>query len=214
GAGSREPQPDLTARVPWRRPDRQFITDRVLAVDQNRLSGLDHWQDAVAIREAALNISLRWARIADLVLGSREKVFGIGKGRHPESAYQHRIPADVIGMQVGAQNDIDFLRPHAGCAQAVQEGDIKLMEAGKARSVLVIACTAVQQNGVAPGADQPGLDAADQPVVARRVMMWHQPVEMARQHLPLETIEIVFRRSAGEANLLLDPDYRHVSDRP
>src|SRR5262245_60142278 len=34
------------------------------------------------------------------------------------------------------------------------------------------------------------------------------------QHLPLETVEIVFRRSAGEANLLLYPDYRHVSDRP
>src|SRR5262249_24592524 len=83
--GSREPQHDMPARVPWRRHDRQVIIDRVLAVDQNRLAGLDYWQDAVAIREAALNISLRWARIADLVLGSREKVFGIGKGRHPES---------------------------------------------------------------------------------------------------------------------------------
>src|SRR6516225_928078 len=53
--GSREPQHDMTARVPWRRHDRQVIIDRVLAVDQNRLASLNHWQDAVAIREAALN---------------------------------------------------------------------------------------------------------------------------------------------------------------
>jgi hypothetical protein len=120
-------------------------------------------------------------------------------------------------MQVGAQDaqdGIDLLRLHAGCAQAVQERDIELMEAGKARSVLVVAGTAVQQHGVATGADQPGMDAADQTVFARRLMMRHQPVEMACQHLPLETVEIVFRRSAGEANLLLYPDYRHVSDRP
>src|SRR5262249_32823829 len=117
-------------------------------------------------------------------------------------------------MQVGAQDGIDLLRLHAGCAQAVQERHIELMEAGKALSVLVVASTAVQQHGVATGADQPGMDAADQPVFARRIMMRHQPVEMACQHLPLETVEIVFRRSAGEANLLLYPDYRHVSDRP
>src|SRR5262249_4537755 len=57
-------------------------------------------------------------------------------------------------------------------------------------------------------------ETEDRGVFGRKEMRRSQPVEMACQHLPLETVEIVFRRSAGEANLLLYPDYRHVSDRP
>src|SRR5262249_47046107 len=86
--GIGEPQRDMTARVPGRRHDRQAIIDRVLAVDQNRLAGLDYWQDAVAICEAAVELRLRSgipARIADLVLGSRTKVFGVRNVGSPTS---------------------------------------------------------------------------------------------------------------------------------
>src|SRR5262249_62078515 len=76
------------------------------------------------------------------------------------------------------------------------------------------AATGANRQGGAPGGDHQGWAAAAKRVVGGRILMRPQPLEMARQHLPLETIEIVFRRSAGEANLLLDPDYRHVSDRP
>jgi hypothetical protein len=78
----------------------------------------------------------------------------------------------------------------------------------------VVAGTAIEQDRVAVGADQPGMDAGDQPIVAGRIMMRHQPVEMLRQHVAIETIEILFWRPAGEAKLLLDAGHRHVSDRP
>src|SRR5262245_62444579 len=61
-----QPQRNMARRVAGCRDDRQAVFDRMVAVDQNRLTSLDDRQDAVAIGTAALKVGVR-RRIASRI---------------------------------------------------------------------------------------------------------------------------------------------------
>jgi hypothetical protein len=117
-------------------------------------------------------------------------------------------------MQVRAQDDVDLLGLDAGGTQAGEIGCVELVEAGEARPLLVIAGAAVDQDRVAWRADQPGMYAADQPVVLNRIVIGHQPAEMRLDQAALEADQIFFGRNAGEAELLLHARDAHFADGP
>ena len=73
---------DVAGRVPGRGLDQHRVVDRVRAVEQHGLAGLDHRQHAVAIGAAALRVGVRRrvaTRIAVFVLGAGEQVPGVRK---------------------------------------------------------------------------------------------------------------------------------------
>ena len=199
------------------RLDHHRIVDRVRAVEQNRLPGLDHRQHAVAVGAAALRVGVRRGvatRIAVFVLGPGEQILGVRKGRDPAPVTQHRVPADVIGVQMGAEHDVDVLRRGAGLTQAREIRRVAPVEARQARPLLVIAAAAVEQDRVPIGADEPGVHAGDEPIVLGRVVMRYQPRQVPPQQLALEAGEILLGREAGESNLLLHARDAHRADGP
>ena len=56
-----------------------------------------------------------------LVFLAADQVAGVGKSRHPLVAVQHRIPADMIDMQMGADDRIDPLARKARFGDVLQE---------------------------------------------------------------------------------------------
>ena len=208
---------DMARRVAGGGLDQHRVVDRVRAVEQHRLAGLDHRQHAVAIGAAALRVGVRRGvatRIAVFVLGTGEQILGVRKGRDPAAVTQHRVPADVIGVQMGAEHDVDVFRRGAGLTQAREIRRVALVEARQPRPLLVIATAAVEQDRVAIGADEPGVHAGDQPIVLGRVVMRYQPRQMPLQQLALEASEILLGREAGEPDLLLHARDAHRADGP
>jgi hypothetical protein len=67
----------------------------------------------------------------------------------------------MIGMQMCAEHDVDVLGRDAGGVQARQIGCVELMEAGEAGTLLVIAGTAVDQDGVPRRSHQPRMHRRD-----------------------------------------------------
>ena len=82
------------------------------------LAGLDHRQHAVI--DAAVGIFgallVQLGPEAELRLG--ENVARIGKRRHPAAVDQARVPADMIGMQMGTHHEIDVVALGLICRRA------------------------------------------------------------------------------------------------
>jgi len=50
------------------------------------------------------------------MLGTRENITGLGEGGHPPVAVPNGMPADMIDLQMGRQNMLDFFRLNARLA--------------------------------------------------------------------------------------------------
>ena len=62
-----------------------------------------------------------------LELDAAHQVTRIGEGRDPASLYQHRVPADVIDMEMGADRRVDRLACIAGRRQISEKGRLQLV---------------------------------------------------------------------------------------
>ena len=68
--------------------------------------------------------------VIDLALG--ENVSGVRKGRYPAPVDQARVPSTVIGVKVGAEHEIDILRPGPGRGEPGQPGSFGAVVPGQA----------------------------------------------------------------------------------
>ena len=89
------------------------------------------------------------------ILGAGIKVFGVGERRHPAAVTQHRVPADMVGMQMRTEHHVDVFRRGAGGSQAIKVRRILLMEAMRPWPILVIAAAGIEQNGQTIQANEP-----------------------------------------------------------
>src|SRR5882724_6974250 len=85
----------------------------------------------------------------------------IGKGRDPATVLQKSIPADVVEVAMGTEHIIDRLRRDTGVLRAVKKWQIQLVELRRERAMLVIACTAINQDRMPFGPHDPGVNADD-----------------------------------------------------
>ena len=120
----------------------------------------------------------------------------------------------MIGVQMGAEHDVDVFRSGAGRAQAREIRRVALMEARQAGALLVVAAAAVEQDRVPIGADEPGVHAGDEPVVLGRTVMRDKPRQVLLEHRALEAREILLRREARKSDLLLHACDAHRADGP
>ena len=212
----REPEQDMAGRMAGRSLDRQLGGDVVAVVDQHGLARLHHREHAVLVSHVTRVGGHRriLPHVPVGVVGARKQVLCVRERRHPAPVAQHRIPADVVGMQVRAQHQVDVLGRDAGGAQALQIRRVELMEAMRPRPVLVIAAAGIEQDGQIARTDQPRVHAGHEAVVLRAVVIGRQPVEVTLQHVALEVAEIFLARLVGDAELLFHPRDRGRADGP
>ena len=79
----------------------------VVQVDQNRLLG---FCDGLDVVDEDLAVFL----LHGDVLVARKDVLGVREGRHPATVEATRVPAAVVGMQVGTEHVVDIFGIHAG----------------------------------------------------------------------------------------------------
>ena len=158
GAGG-EFQADLARRMAGKRYNRRAIGDRVAAFDGRDEAALNDRQHAVLVAAVIGLRPLCGLTGAQLDLGLAHEIARIGKRRHPAAGDQARVPADVVGVEMGAEHDIDILGRAAGRSKM---GDVMatgaLVPVWPRRSRLMFADTGIDQDRLAAKADQMALD--------------------------------------------------------
>ena len=93
-----------------------------------------------------------------VVLGAREQVARVGEGRHPAPADQPRVPADVIGVEVGAHHEVDVFRSEADGGEVVEIAGRGPVRPGRVEAaLLVVADAGIDQDGAVAGPQHVGL---------------------------------------------------------
>ena len=68
----------------------------------------------------------------------------------------------MIGMQMRAQDDVDIIGLNTRRTQPFEKRRVELMKARQPGALLVVSGATIEQDGVAAGANQPGMIAGDQ----------------------------------------------------
>jgi hypothetical protein len=103
GAVAPEGDGDVVRRVPRRRHEMYEIAERVVARHEVGSLRLDDRQHAV-VESQHLGLGVHLGPVGEF-LGA-EDIARIGKGRHPAAVFEPRIPADMVGMEMGAQHEV------------------------------------------------------------------------------------------------------------
>jgi hypothetical protein len=151
-----EPYRDVARRVA-RCGDQRYLVAKFVAVsDHFCLPRCNHWQDAFLVGDAA-------AFREGFVVGLWQKIFGIGKRRNPSTIGQFGIPADMVDVQVGAQDEIDVIWCDT-CSQkrGHKAGVCALMPIRVVGGRLVVANTSIDEDHTAGGLQKKALHGKDQ----------------------------------------------------
>src|SRR5580704_9613396 len=140
---------DMAGRMSRCWQNAQMIADRKIVAHDVRPPGFDHRQDAVAERRH-LGLGVLLGPV--VIFGLAEDVARLGKGWNPAAAFEPRIPADVIDMQMRAHHEIDVLDRKARGLQRAHIGVVGLpIPFRTLRPRLVVADATVDQDRVVRG---------------------------------------------------------------
>ncbi|BFO16713.1 hypothetical protein SHKM778_31010 [Streptomyces sp. KM77-8] len=92
-----------------------------------------------------------------LDIGARHEIGRVGKRGHPVASFEPGVPADVVVVQMGVDDDVDVLGADAGRGEIVQVTRVQIGPDGLERTVLAVARTGVDQDDPAFAAQRPGL---------------------------------------------------------
>ena len=147
----------------WGRVQAQARAYLDRALDQPRAAGVEDRADAV-VEEACIDrladVRREQVGIARIPVGrvlGREDVGRAGERRQPVAADQPGIPAYVVDVQVGADDEVEILQLEPGRGQALKERRLEIAEDRQARPLLVVACAGVDQHRLALVLDDPAL---------------------------------------------------------
>jgi hypothetical protein len=160
--------------VARRRLQCDIARQRMLIADQVRLSGLEDRQDAVGDVIAGARERCRFRRAPIVPFPLRNQVTCVGKGRHPLAIIQPSIPADVIDVQMRAQDHVDVLGRRAERSQSLEPRPAAAVKV-RAGTLLVVAAAGVDQDGEAVLPNQEALDGDDQEPARRILKARHEP---------------------------------------
>ena len=136
----------------------QALGKLVVALDQIGQACLHHRQHAVG--EGAVICRRVPALLAFpvLVFAAPENVACIGKGRHPAPVLQAGVPADMVGVQMGAEHEVDLFGMYAGRSKTFQVRGFLAVPHRPQGALLVVADAAVDQNRLPCGAQQKAVE--------------------------------------------------------
>ena len=128
-------------------------------------------------------------------LGVREQVARVRERRHPAPLLEARVPADVVGVQVGAHDDVDVRDREAVRGEPAHEGVVALhVPVRPRRPVLVVADAAVDEHRMVRRAQDVGLEAEDEAPRPRFERARLQPGAVLLEPLRRETRQEIEHR--------------------
>ncbi len=92
------------------------------------------------------------------VFDPADQVAGIRKGRDPTAIDQHRVPADVIDVEMRADHRVDRLARMAGGGEIREKPRLELVPGRYPPVLLVVAETGIDDYAAAPRLATLGLD--------------------------------------------------------
>ena len=110
-------------------------------------------------------------RVPIIIFGAADDVLGVGESRNPAPVDQLRVPTDMVLVQVGAHDIIDFPGLHARVGERAEEVGVVLVESGSGRPILVIAAAGVDQHRVAIGLHKERVVTHVDPAVRRQLAL-------------------------------------------
>src|SRR3954454_5597529 len=107
----------------------QVLVDGVAAAPQNGLPGILDGGDAVLVGVLIDQRAQRPCvveRIPIVEVFVAKQVGGVGKSGNPLTIFQHRVPADMVEVKVGADNDIHVFGLHSRATEVLDVGNIEV----------------------------------------------------------------------------------------
>ena len=122
-------------------------------------------------------------RHPELVFAAAKHVAGVREGRHPAAVLKPCVPADVVGVQVGAKDVVDAVRRGTGRFQAVEEAGLQMAPVGPGAALLAVAHAATDPDTLAADLDHPGMHAEQDAPPDRVIVTRCHPAEVVLQVL-------------------------------
>src|SRR5262249_44391458 len=148
----------VTGGVPGRRLEHELVADLMISLDQVGPARLHHRPHAIGDDRPVL---VAVARGPVLPFLPREEIAGAWEGRHPAAVLEPRVPADVIHVEVGAQDEMAGFGGEAGGAQALEEVRALHVPVGVLAG-LVVADARVDEDGEAGRLHDEAVDAHEE----------------------------------------------------
>jgi hypothetical protein len=124
-------------------------------------AGVDHGSHRVLDRQRVARLALG---VPVLPFLSTHDVPRVREGGHPLAVDQHRVPADVIEVEVGADHGVDLFAREAGGGEVVEERRVE-GQRFHAGDLAVVADARVDDDLAVAGGDAEGVDRQHQVAV-------------------------------------------------
>ena len=160
---------------------------------------------------ASVGRATRTLRIPVVAFDRREQITGVRKRRHPAARVQLRVPADVVDVQMRADDDVDVIRCEARSRHPRQERRVETAEDRNAGPLLGVACPRVVQDLEAVDLEDPALQERVDAVRVVAVVLRRQP----RREAAKGSLVIADEKHRGWQEIplpLLDVMHPHVAD--
>ena len=156
--GTRCPHAYLAGCVTPQRQQRQTGREFVPIVDEIDPARFDDRQDAVFDAGQLQRVAVDALLLPPILeVAPVHEIARIGKGRHPATVLQPRIPVDMVDMQVGAEHNGDRLRPDTGFRQTIENAAaLPPMKLLNERPFLVFTDATIDQDRLSAGAEREG----------------------------------------------------------
>ena len=199
----------MAGRVARSRRQPHRVIQGIVVVHQQRLARLDDRQAVIGPDVAGRLLALLRRLLPGGILPLVEHILGVREGRHPAAVAQHRIPAAMVDVQVGAEHVVDRLEAQARRLELIEVA--LLREIHRRGIALILAGAGVDQDRVMRRAHHEGLVGDDHH--PRRRIEHHriQRIQMLGSHHRIIGREHVGGFAPG-AIALDNAGDRHVAD--
>jgi hypothetical protein len=92
-----------------------------------------------------------------VVVGGGQHISGVGKRRHPGVVFQHGVPSDVIGVDVGVHHHVHGVAVDARRLQRSQEPGVQVIQGWHMGALAVVTDAGVHEDGQPVDLDHPAL---------------------------------------------------------
>ncbi len=121
-----------------------------------------------------------------VALDQGDKIARIREGRLPNAVYPSRIPADMIDMDMGADNQIDGLRRSTMFAKAIEKTCILSPVPFWTMPRLFFADAGIDDNGQAIHFDNEALNRKPDDTARKIQMRWFQPALLSSKRSEIQ----------------------------
>ena len=173
---------DVAGGVAGRGLEAQTGRDLVPGVDERGAAGLDDRRHAVGDAAGGLAALGGFPR-PELPLLAGNDVARLRERRHPASALEPRVPADVVHVQVRAHDGVDLLGPDTDRRQIVEPRPLALIPQRRLVARLAVADAGIDEDRAPRHPHHPRLDARAEIAGALVVEVRPQPRVMAGDRL-------------------------------